>query len=258
MRTFKGFVQKGTKRAAALGFPTINIDLTDANIEGIFAAKVRVGKEEYNAVAFADQSRRILEAHLLDFSGELLGVEVTVELLRKIRDTQMFQNDEALRAAIAGDIKRVCSYFDSVTRVMVFGTFDMIHLGHEDFFRQARRLATLSEVEGQESDPYLIVSVARNSASARTRGVSPRHLESGRLAAVAAHPLVDKAVLGDEIGYIEHIKAHAPDIIALGYDQKGEYVDTLEKDLAEAGLRPRVVRLKPYHPELYKTSRLGP
>ena len=38
-----------------------------------------------------------------------------------------------------------------MTRIMVFGTFDMIHAGHEDLFRQARALA---------KEPYLIVSVA--------------------------------------------------------------------------------------------------
>ncbi len=131
---------------------------------------------------------------------------------------------------------------------MVFGTFDMIHLGHEDFFKQARALGP---------DPLLIVSIARDSAAARTRGTSPRHHESERLAMIAAHPLVDKAVIGDELGYIKHIVDEAPDIIALGYDQAGEYVDHLEDDLRTAGLSTKVVRLKPHRPEVYKTSKLA-
>src|SRR3989344_6647583 len=115
-----------------------------------------------------------------------------------------------------------------MTRIMVLGTFDMVHPGHEDFFKQARRLAALREVEGSSVKPYLIVSVARDSAAARIRGMMPQHHESERLAAVAAHPLVDKAVIGDEIGYIRHIVNEKPDIVALGYDQRGEYVDHLE------------------------------
>lgn len=134
-----------------------------------------------------------------------------------------------------------------MTRIMVFGTFDMIHAGHEDFFRQALSLAV---------DPYLIVSVARDSAAARVKGVRPRRHESERLAIVAAHPLVHKATIGDEIGYIEHIRVNAPDIIALGYDQFGEYVEHLEEDLRGAGLSVRVVRLNPYRPEEFKTSKL--
>lgn len=134
-----------------------------------------------------------------------------------------------------------------MTRIMAFGTFDMIHKGHESLFRQARALA---------EEPYLIVSVARDSAAARHRGFSPRHHEAERLAQVAAHPLVDEAMLGDEIGYTAHIIAAKPDIIALGYDQTGEYVDDLEKDLTSAGYGGKVVRLQAFEPETYKTSKL--
>lgn len=131
---------------------------------------------------------------------------------------------------------------------MVFGTFDMIHPGHEDFFRQARALA---------QEPYLIVSIARDVVTTRIKSFSPRHHESERLAIVAAHPLVDKAVLGAELDYIGHIKEENPEIIALGYDQLGEYVENLEKDLRAASLACRIVRLKPHRPELYKTSKLA-
>ncbi len=142
-----------------------------------------------------------------------------------------------------------------MTRIMVFGTFDMVHEGHADFFRQARALAR-STGSGQAKEPHLIVSVARDVAAARHRGFSPQHHESERLAQIAAHPLVNEAVPGDEIGYIGHIIAAKPDIIALGYDQRGEYVDNLEKDLTDAGYACRVVRLSAFKPETYKTSKL--
>jgi cytidyltransferase-like protein len=134
-----------------------------------------------------------------------------------------------------------------MTRIMVFGTFDMVHEGHEDLFSQAKSLA---------SDPHLIVSIARDDIVERVKGFRPRHTEDERLKMLAAHPLVDEAVLGDRIGYVEHILAAQPDIIALGYDQAGEFVDNLEKDLWEAGHQVRVVRLLPYKPEVFKTSKL--
>ncbi len=137
----------------------------------------------------------------------------------------------------------------AMTKIMVFGTFDMIHAGHEDFFRQAREL-------GEE--PFLIVSVARDSAALRHRGFAPQRDENARQALLAAHPLVDRAVLGDEEGYVEHIVREAPDIIALGYDQDGEYVGSLESDLRDAGLTVRIVRLEPFQPETFKTSKLRP
>ena len=134
-----------------------------------------------------------------------------------------------------------------MTRIMVFGTFDMIHPGHEDLFRQARSLA---------KDPYLIVSLARDASVARIKGNSPRHTELERLAAIEAHSLVDEAVIGDAVGYIEHIRMANPAIIALGYDQSGDYVDNLARDLSAAGMKTRIVRLEPFKPELYKTSKL--
>jgi FAD synthetase len=134
-----------------------------------------------------------------------------------------------------------------MTRIMVFGTFDMIHEGHQQFFKQARALA---------KEPHLIVSVARESAARRHKGYSPRHDEAARLADVLADTLVDEAVLGDEMGYLQHILAARPDIIALGYDQRGEYVDHLERDLTGAGLHTKIVRLEPYQPDVFKTSKL--
>ncbi len=134
-----------------------------------------------------------------------------------------------------------------MTRVMVFGTFDMLHEGHLDLFRQARALA---------SDPYLIVSVARDSAVKRIKHAAARHTEDERLALVSSCDLVDEALLGDERGYMDHIMNARPDIIALGYDQEGEYVSSLGSDLRNAGLDTRVVRLEAHRPDVYKTSKL--
>src|SRR3989344_7931035 len=117
-------------------------------------------------------------------------------------------------------------------RIMVFGTFDIVHRGHEDFFEQARKLA--HPEHGRGAKHCLIVSVARDSVAARVKGFTPKHSENERRLNVQKNPLVDEAVLGDEEGYIEHIRANKPDIIALGYDQSGEFVDDLERDLREA------------------------
>ena len=130
---------------------------------------------------------------------------------------------------------------------MVFGTFDMIHEGHEHFFAQARALS---------EEPHLIVSIARDDVVERIKGARPRRSEQERQALVAGHPLVDEALLGDTEGYMEHIAQTRPDIIALGYDQKGEYVENLEEGLRKAGLSVTVVRLTAFDPGTYKTTKL--
>ena len=132
-------------------------------------------------------------------------------------------------------------------RIMIFGTFDMIHPGHEDLFRQARLLA---------AEPFLIVSVARDTVATRFRSAAPLKKEDERRTLLEAHPLVDKAVLGDEEGYVEHIVREHPDVIALGYDQEGEYVENLGKELTRVGITPEIVRLDAFKPEIYKTSKL--
>ncbi len=116
MKQYLGVVEKGKKRATPLGFPTVNIKLEDATTSGIYTARVKVGEEEYSAAAFADPRRKLLEAYMLDFSPrELYGEEITIELFEKIRDSEMFENDTKLRAAIDADVKKVREYFKNHT-----------------------------------------------------------------------------------------------------------------------------------------------
>jgi len=100
MGTYTGVVQKGRGLGAALGYPTANIVLPDS-LSGIYAARVLVGDEKYFAAVFADPTRGVLEAHLLDFSGSLYDKEVEVTLEKKLRESAMFDDDDELRAAIA-------------------------------------------------------------------------------------------------------------------------------------------------------------
>lgn len=259
MRPVRGIVERGAARGAALGYPTANIALRDTTLSGVYAGRAYARGAWRDAAIFADPSRGILEAHLLDFSGSLYGEEIEVRPIEKIRESARGANDDELRVLIARDVAQVREILPSPrpspegggwnteTRIMVFGTFDMIHAGHEDFFRQARALSPR---------PCLVVSVARNRVAEKIKGARPRSDENARRALLAAHPLVDEAVLGDAEGYVQHIVRAAPDVIALGYDQEGEYVEYLERDLRAVGLSPRIVRLAPYEPDTYKTSRL--
>lgn len=110
-RTYTGVVQRGTKRGAALGFPTANIPYEEPEVSGIYAATVKVDAKEYRAAAYADQKRKVLEAHILDANLDLYGREIEIELQKKIRKGKVFENDTTLRAAIVEDIKAVRDYF---------------------------------------------------------------------------------------------------------------------------------------------------
>ena len=129
-------------------------------------------------------------------------------------------------------------------RVMVFGTFDIVHSGHRNFFKQAKALARNS---------YLIVSIARDKNVERIKGQAPYNPQMYRLRIVRSVPGVDKAVLGGFREHMPHIIREKPDFIALGYDQVA-YVRGLKSELKRAGLSTKVVRLKPYKPHLYKST----
>lgn len=131
-------------------------------------------------------------------------------------------------------------------KIMVFGTFDIVHKGHVHFFGQARKLA---------KNPFLIVSIARDANVTRIKGKKPVHNERLRLQTVKKNTLVDRVVLGAMHNYLAHIVKEKPGIIALGYDQKN-YTEGLREKLAQKGLAVKVVKLKPHRPHIYKTSKL--
>jgi len=111
MDTYTGIVEAGSQRAAGLGYPTINIPLADTEVSGIYAALVKVGEEEYEAVAFADQKRKLLEAHLFDFAKDLYGWNVKITLVKKMRNNKKFTDEKSLHEAIVADVAAARAHF---------------------------------------------------------------------------------------------------------------------------------------------------
>ena len=54
-----------------------------------------------------------IEAHLLDFIGDLYGDELEILFAEKLRDEQKFGSVEELKSQIARDIEQAKSIFDS-------------------------------------------------------------------------------------------------------------------------------------------------
>lgn len=140
---------------------------------------------------------------------------------------------------------------------MVFGTFDGLHKGHLNFFKQARALNTL--VRGQArsfmKNSFLVASIARDKNVFKIKGEYPRLSEKVRMNLVKKSKLVDQVVLSGIKNHIPHIAKIHPDVIALGYDQKA-YVRNLKKDLKNKGILVKIVRMKPYKEKLYKNHLL--
>ncbi|MFA6301244.1 MAG: adenylyltransferase/cytidyltransferase family protein [Candidatus Paceibacterota bacterium] len=137
------------------------------------------------------------------------------------------------------------------TRIMVFGTFDGLHKGHLNFFKQAKNFIKNS---------FLIVSIARDKNVFKIKGKYPDKKEKERLALVEECKLADRVILAGKKRYLFHILKEKPDIIALGYDQRA-YVKELKRDLKNlfvsgGGTEIKVIRLKPYKEKIYKNHLL--
>lgn len=112
MQVIRGEVQRGLGRGKVLGYPTINLKLEDHTVSGVYWGLVYLGNETpHKAAVFADQTRKIIEAHLLDFQDDLYGRNAIIELLGKIRDPDQFPNDDELKVAIEQDITKVRKHF---------------------------------------------------------------------------------------------------------------------------------------------------
>jgi len=131
-------------------------------------------------------------------------------------------------------------------RVMVFGTFDNLHPGHLDYFRQARRF-------GDE----LVVVVARDRNVLKIKGRLPREHEMVRVRKIRlvlrASKERGRAVLGGLTNQWLVLKKYQPNVICLGYDQLVDLVK-LKSEIKKFRLFCKVKRLKPYQPEKYKSS----
>jgi len=125
--------------------------------------------------------------------------------------------------------------------VMVFGTFDLLHPGHINFLRQAKK-------HGQ-----LTVVIARDKTVKRLKGKTPQHSEKQRLEAILSLKLASKVVMGSLSDKYAAIKEHRPDIICLGYDQI-YFTERLNGNLRKLKLNTKIIRLKAFRPNKYKTS----
>ncbi len=128
--------------------------------------------------------------------------------------------------------------------VLAFGTFDILHPGHLSYLKQAKKLGK-----------RLVVIIATDSNVEKIKGKGPVNDQEHRKELVEALKIVDEAMVGFEDDMMKSVEKVKPDFVALGYDQYGSE-GSLKKKFAERGIKAKIVRMKPYKPELYKSSKI--
>ena len=106
----EGTVVTGDARVGTLGFPTANLRLEPELLVpayGIYAgeadgqrAAISIGTNPH----YGGQERRV-EAHVLDFEGDLYGRQLVLQLWRRLREEHSFASEEELVAQIARDVE---------------------------------------------------------------------------------------------------------------------------------------------------------
>jgi riboflavin kinase/FMN adenylyltransferase len=116
---FCGRVLPGDALGRKLGFPTANLPLRRAKapLAGVFLARVHGAAAGPRWAAVSIGTRPTVggkelrcEAHLLDFSGDLYGRRLEVELVARLRDELDLGSVEALKAQIGRDVEQARAF----------------------------------------------------------------------------------------------------------------------------------------------------
>lgn len=118
-----------------------------------------------------------------------------------------------------------------MVKVMASGTFDLLHMGHIYYLKEAKKL-------GDE----LVVVVACD-ATVRKMKHEPVTPEKMRMNLIKELQMVDDVFLGREDDMFEIVEEIKPDIIALGYDQIHDEQKLIE-ELKKRKIDAEIIRLK--------------
>jgi riboflavin kinase/FMN adenylyltransferase len=108
----EGEVIQGHQRGRTIGIPTANLDCGNLIVpaDGVYAGRCVIDSRTYPAAlsigtmpTFGKNQRQV-EAHLIDFTGDLYGQHLRVEVIDWVRDQRKFKGIEALKSQMARDL----------------------------------------------------------------------------------------------------------------------------------------------------------
>jgi riboflavin kinase/FMN adenylyltransferase len=107
-----GTVVTGAKRGRTISFPTANLENVETIVPGVgvYAMRVNVNGQAWPAAANVGpnptfgEDRRKIELHLIGFTGDLYGMQLSAEFVGRIRETRPFAGVEALKEQLKDDV----------------------------------------------------------------------------------------------------------------------------------------------------------
>ncbi len=111
MLIFKAKVVRGEGRGKKIGYPTINLDPVNFNMDyGVYLVGVVIGGKKHKGLLHFGRKKTFgkglsAEAHLVDFNLEVCPENVIIKVVKKIRNVKKFKDVEELKKQIGEDIK---------------------------------------------------------------------------------------------------------------------------------------------------------
>lgn len=101
----------------------------------------------------------------------------------------------------------------NMRRVMTFGTFDVLHVGHVSILERARALGD-----------RLIVGVSSDALNRSKKGRNPVYPEADRLKLIGALRCVDEVFVEESLELKgEYLRRHRADVLVMGDDWAGRF-----------------------------------
>lgn len=122
-----GTIVHGQGKGTAAGFPTANL-CCNANVQlpqaGVYATRVHLDGHVYAGVTnigtrpTADSNQQItIETLILDFSGDIYGDRMTLDVIGYIRGIHKFESMAALHAQIQRDAQTARTMLEETQRI---------------------------------------------------------------------------------------------------------------------------------------------
>ncbi len=96
------------------GIPTANVELTQKPdlAPGVYAGLAQFDERQFSCLICFDAERHNkFEVHLFDFTGDLYGKQLSVEVQSKLSDIVPWTGEEAMKKKVARDVALARAYF---------------------------------------------------------------------------------------------------------------------------------------------------
>lgn len=242
MKKISWEVIHGKKLGRTIWYPTANIELRKWLLsDGVYNCNIVYNEEIYKWAWVYRESLELFEVYIFDFQKTIYWENIDIYVLEKLRENVKVNSLEEIKNLIDNDVKTIS---ENHNYVLTFGTFDLVHKGHQYYLWEAKKYWD-----------KLVTIIATDKNVEKFKWKLPINNQATRIADVKEMHLADLVTLWWETSHLDWLELYNPKIVCLGYDQVW-FSQQLEEHIKTNNLNISVLRIPSYNPEIYKSSKL--